>query len=76
VTANTTPTIKFRTQISGSPQVDTTITGFSTSGENHYLQLRCAKIAYVTMTFHSENQERQARLTIDGNGPAGWSYLN
>lgn len=75
-TANTTPTIKFRTQVSGSPVIDTTITGYSTSGQNHFFQLRCAKIAYVTMTFHSENLERQARLTIDGNGPAGWSYLN
>lgn len=75
-TQNTTPTIAFRTQISGSPPIDSTITGYAASGENHYLQLRCAKIAYVTMTFHSENLERQARLTIDGNGPAGWSYLN
>jgi len=75
-TANTTPSIKFRTQISGSPVVDTSITGYGTSGDNHFLQLRCAKIAYVTMTFHSDNLERQARLTIDGNGPAGWSYLS
>lgn len=75
-TANTTPTIKFRTQISGSPVVDNTITGYGTSGDNHFLQLRCAKIAYVTMTLHSDNMERQARLTIDGNGPAGWSYLS
>ena len=75
-TENTTPTIKFRTQISGSPPIDETITGYGASGQNHYLQLRCSKIAYVTMTLHSDNQERQARLTIDGNGPAGWSYLN
>lgn len=74
-TENTTPTIKFRTKISGSPVVDTTITGYSASGDNHFLQLRCSKIAYVTMTLHSDNMERQARLTIDGNGSAGWSYL-
>lgn len=75
-TVNTTPTIKFRTQVSGSPPVDNTISGYPASGDNHFFQLRCAKIAYVTMTLHSDNQERQARLTIDGNGPAGWAYLN
>lgn len=75
-TANANPSISFRTQISGTPKVDSTITGYSTSGENHYVQLRCAKIAYVTMTLHSDTQERQARLTIDGNGSAGWSYLS
>lgn len=73
-TTNVSAPIGFRTQVSGSPPIDSKITGYAASGSNHRFQLRCSKIAYVTMLFDSVSTHREARLTIDGQGDRGWAY--